>query len=509
MFFVAGVIVLGGGVLLTQKIKSHRQKHTPMIDHLVASPEPSASTAILVSPLAPKRLLPMDHVTVEQHLLLSGSTLGLRIISIAGAPFVGPVSLFGLLYLDLYFLRRAYVEWKTEGVDGVTDAVVATGLLVTRQFGADAIFATTYFISRKLIQQTERNLAQRLSCHPLPTQLIEANATHSGGEASAPLAVASATAEPEKQSSSLSSWQTVIRKGTLPFVTLSALTFPALGAKRSLAVLLTNFGYDYRVTAPLSTLTYMDLAAEHGVIINDWRAFEQLRQVDVIVMDEQLFANPMNDLALDKASDQPSTPRRLLSELHQAGQRACVLIRKDTATTLVSAAKPASPDRDELPPTLTTVALDEVLPLIQQLQADGRTVCLVSRTPLPAMDPPQANIVIALQDAKPALSSAEQLATAGAHILISTGRPDQLLTLFQLSDHLAQNLKRGFALTLLPSIVSLGGIYFFHFGAVRALLLESSALAAGVLNAQWPRLNTQSSQPTQRNLDEPMVETNA
>ena len=499
MIFAAGIVVVGG-VLLIQKFKARRQisgqGHAARGEALAPIP----ATDLPVSAARPTPFLAFERVPIEQHLLLSGGALGLRIISIAGVPFAGPFSIASLLYLDLYFLHRAYVEWKTEGVSGVTDAVVATGLLMTRQFGADALFATTFFISRKLTQDTKATLVQRLSDSTLlarqPTQSAPSSTPEIFAEETAfALTKAGLEATPKQMM-----WQTLIQRGAVPFLTLSTLSLPFLGVKRSLAVLLTNFGYDYRVTAPLSTLTHMDLAAQHDIVIGDWHAFEKLSQVDVVVLDEQFFSHAITTQNGAGADDPALANLPLLQQLQQAGKRKWVLIRK----------APMMPESAPLLLNITTIAPHEAPALLKQLHATKRTVCLVrgevdlvmasgAADSGGATDSAEAAVVVTMCDPQTILTSPAQLAHAKAQIGLSTGNPEQLLTLFQLADHLALTLKRGLALTLVPSMISLGGIYLFHFGPLSALLLDSTALAAGVVNAKWAHL---SSQPTSSPLRE-------
>lgn len=486
MIFALGVVVLGG-VLITQKVKAYRAKNKLMIESLIAPTEPAPSTSFPLNSPHPKQDINLDRSHVEHHLLLSGGTLGLWLISITGIPFVGPCSALGLLYLDLYFLRRAYVEWQTEGLNGMTDAVVATGLLVTRQYGAGALFVTTYFASRTLVQQTQTSLAQRLTCHAQPNELAVSDVGPFIHQVSSANDTAWIRENENLSASSPMRWQTLIRKGTLPFVTLSAISLPFLGARRSLAVLLTNFGYDYRLTAPLSTLTYMELAAEHEIVIGDWRAFEQLNQVDVIVLDEELFTNTISVADETDVSVQSVANPRWLNRLQPQKRREWILIRRDTARLSLLPAYSRLPKSVNTLPSTPTIAPEEVGALIQQLQAAGRTVCLVRSTAFAEPDASQADVIVTVQRAKPKHIDHETL--AGAQLSISSEHPDSLYNLFQLADDLAYTQKQGFALTLLPSLVGLGGIYFFHFNALSAVLLDSSALAAGVLNAKWPQLS--------------------
>jgi hypothetical protein len=492
MIFAAGLVFLGG-VLVSKIMRPRPQRKLLIIDRLSGPAEPATQSPALPTAVPPTKLWePLDRITVEQHLLLSTSTLGSAIISTLGVPLLGFFCIFGLLYLNLYFLRRAYVEWQTTGLLGVTDAIVATGLFITRQFGAGALFATIYFVSHKLLLQTQTNLAQQLSHYPQHTKLIESS-TADAVDDCAPSTV------PPTSSPSQPSWQTVIRQGALPFLTISAITLPFFGAKRALAVLVTNFGYDYRVTAPLSTLTYIELAAQQEIVIADWRAFEQLHAVDVLVLDEQFFAASVIAHKVETASPEQSPNGHILRQLQQDGRRECFIMRTVAAPMLISPTNSVLSDTADPLTNVTTIAKDEAIALIQKLQAAGRTVCLVSCTPLYGGNAPVADVVIVVTAQPTNPASDVRLITEGAHIIVPAGHPEQLLSLCELTDHLAHNLRRGFVIALLPSVFSLSAICFFHFGAFIALLLDSGGLAAGVLNAQWPRLRSRSIPPIGQN----------
>ncbi|MCX6046373.1 MAG: hypothetical protein NT075_14795 [Chloroflexi bacterium] len=451
-------------------------------------------TASAVGADKPKLWGRMDRVTVEQHLFLSTGTLGLAIVGALGVPLLSLFSIFGLLYLNLYFLRRAYVEWRTTGLLGVTDAIVAAGLLITRQFGADALFITTYFVSHKLLQQTQTKLAGQLKHRAQQTEPL-------GLSAIDPAAEETRTSTPHTSLPSQVGWQKAIRQSALPFLTLSTITMPLFGAKRALAVLVTNFGYDYRVTAPLSTLTYIELAAQHEIVITDWRAFERLHQVDVLLLDERLFALSVTNHEGEITASSPASHWPIVHELQQDGRRECFILREFAASTFVAETNLAASETTDPPADVTIVAPDEVNALLEKLQAAGRTVGLVSWTPLSATTVARVDVVVVMTDRSAKDTSTAPLLSEGAHILIPTGNLEQVRALLQLADQLDHNLRRGFVITILPSIFSLSGIYFFHFGIFIPLLLDGGGLAAGLLNARLPHLRRRSMPSDNRIID--------
>ncbi|EDN68269.1 cation transporting ATPase [Beggiatoa sp. PS] len=75
-------------------------------------------------------------------------------------------------------------------------------------------------------------------------------------------------------------------KTVLPTLAISALALPLFGAGRALAVLYSYMGSDIRIITPISTLNYIKIADQKGILIKDGRGLERLSQVNVIVFDK-------------------------------------------------------------------------------------------------------------------------------------------------------------------------------------------------------------------------------
>ena len=72
-----------------------------------------------------------------------------------------------------------------------------------------------------------------------------------------------------------------------PFVLLlSVTTLALLGPISAIATLFASFGYDLRLTAPVSILNFLRMASQNGILVKDGRALEILRDVDTIVFDK-------------------------------------------------------------------------------------------------------------------------------------------------------------------------------------------------------------------------------
>lgn len=407
------ILVLSvSGALLAWRVQNQRRQ-PPLIT--------------LLAPLAPARPVPADPpmalLTDDQNLTLSVSLLGLTTVGHFGLPLLRLLSTPGLLYLNFYFIRTAYVEWQAKRQIGIAtnDAVLASGLVLTRQLGAGSLFATLFFASRKLQAQAEANLAHYLR----PTVFIADKLT-------TPQSIADQATDGAKVHHPV--WQGWIDRGALPLLTLSVVSTPLLGLKRALAVLLTNFGYDYRLTAPLSTLSYLRVAKAQGIWLCDPSVLDRLQQVDVLVL-----AVNWRDPAI--AALQAALPVHLV--------------------TLPEQSTPAT--------------------LITQLQAEGRTVAYFTNL---AYDPAAvaADLSISVAQASP------EVLPGTVHIILPEDDPVQLQQLFALTNALAATRQRGFYLAFAPGLLNLGGIYFGRFGVMTALLVDYGGALVGMLNATWPQL---------------------
>lgn len=382
----------------------------------------------LLAPLAPPvRAVQADPpaglLTDEQHLALSASLLGMTTVGHFGLPLLRLLSTPGLLYLNFYFIRTAYVEWQAKRQIGIAtnDAVLATGLVVTRQLGAGSLFATLFFASRKLQAQAEANLVHYLR----PTVIVVDQPP------TPPLMADQATRAAKVEHPA---WQGWIDRGALPLLTLSVVSTPLLGMKRALAVLLTNFGYDYRITAPLSTLSYLRAANAQGIWLCNPYVLDRLQQVDVLVL-----AVNWREPAL--AMLQAVLPVQLV--------------------TLPEQSAPAT--------------------LITQLHAEGRTVAYFTNL---AYDPAAAAADLSISVAQ----APHEVLPSTVHVILPEDDPVHLQRLFALTNALAATRQRGFYLAFAPGLLNLGGIYFGRFGVITALLVDYGGALMGILNATWPQL---------------------
>ncbi|MEM7531803.1 MAG: heavy metal translocating P-type ATPase [Chloroflexota bacterium] len=77
-----------------------------------------------------------------------------------------------------------------------------------------------------------------------------------------------------------------LNRTLLPLFSLSALAFPLWGVEGALSVLWYHPGYRMTLLGPLSMLSFLQVAAQKGVLVKDGRALEVLYEVDMVVFDK-------------------------------------------------------------------------------------------------------------------------------------------------------------------------------------------------------------------------------
>ena len=160
----------------------------------------------------------------------------------------------------------------TIGVDGViVDGVAAVDQHVltgesqpSEKAVGDRVFASTIVLSGKLRIQVEQSGA-----HTVAAQIGE---------------LLNNTAETKLGLQTRG--EALADKAALPTLALSLLALPLMGPAGSIAILWSFIGVDIRIVAPISTLNFLRIASQNGVLVKDGRALEQLSQVDAVVFDK-------------------------------------------------------------------------------------------------------------------------------------------------------------------------------------------------------------------------------
>lgn len=119
--------------------------------------------------------------------------------------------------------------------------------------------------------------------------------------------------------------------------------------------------------------------------------------------------------------------------------------------------------------------------LIEELQKEGNAVCFVGDGINDSIALKKANVSVSLR-------GASTIATDTAQIILMDGSLKSLVQLFDIATEMEQNMKGNLLATIVPSVVTIGGAFFLHFGVLSAIWLYNVGLLAGVANAMRPMI---------------------
>jgi Cu2+-exporting ATPase len=165
--------------------------------------------------------------------------------------------------------------------------------------------------------------------------------------------------------------------------------------------------------------------------------------------------------------------RQVVSRLQQRGKRVWIVSGDHEQPTrwLAHALQTDAYYANMLPP--------EKARLIADVQAEGHLVCFVGDGLNDALALKQANVAVSLH-------GAAGLALDTAQIIIPEEDLHQLLTLFDLSRQLRSRMRGNLLCSIVPGIITIGGVYLFHWGVVAAYILYYTGLTLGISNAMAP-----------------------
>lgn len=122
---------------------------------------------------------------------------------------------------------------------------------------------------------------------------------------------------------------------------------------------------------------------------------------------------------------------------------------------------------------------EEKAKIVEELQQQGKKVAFIG-------DGVNDTIAMEKADVSISLSGASSVATDLAKVVLMDGNLLHVPYLFELSRKLDKNLSRSLVLNIVPNVIALNGVLFFHFGMLTTMLVSQSPLVLGTLNALFP-----------------------
>lgn len=88
------------------------------------------------------------------------------------------------------------------------------------------------------------------------------------------------------QASVVSKGEQVANKSVPPTIALALLALPVAGYRYMVTILGSAIGLNIMLTAPIGMLNFLNVAANHGILVKDGRSLELLKDVDTVVFDK-------------------------------------------------------------------------------------------------------------------------------------------------------------------------------------------------------------------------------
>lgn len=169
-----------------------------------------------------------------------------------------------------------------------------------------------------------------------------------------------------------------------------------------------------------------------------------------------------------------SEVKQLISDLRQNGIKYIAIVSGDQKQPTQKLAEQLGMDGyfyEVLPP--------EKANIVEKLQNEGKVVCFVG-------DGINDTIAMKKADISISLTGASSIATDVAQIILMEENLYHIIELLKLSRNLDVNLKTGFGILLVPSIIGIGGAFLSNIGFITVIAIKNISFLAAMANAISP-----------------------
>jgi len=84
------------------------------------------------------------------------------------------------------------------------------------------------------------------------------------------------------------------------------------------------------------------------------------------------------------------------------------------------------------------------------------------------------------------LAGASTIATDTAQVILMDSSLTNLISLFELAEKFDASMKSMLVSTVLPGVVTVTGVFFWHFGLIHSIILNQTGFAAGLSTTLLP-----------------------
>jgi len=122
--------------------------------------------------------------------------------------------------------------------------------------------------------------------------------------------------------------------------------------------------------------------------------------------------------------------------------------------------------------------------LIQEFQAQGKSVCFVGDGINDTIALKKANVSISLR-------GATTMATDSAQVVLMKGNLEKLGKLFAIAHDFDANMKKNLLISTIPTIICIGGVLFLQWGVLTGIMITAGTMFAGIGNTVLPLFKNQ------------------
>lgn len=235
-----------------------------------------------------------------------------------------------------------------------------------------------------------------------------------------------------------------------------------------------GYGLSVHVTAGLVRVGSMRFIEHEGIAIP---TNIQVAQADCAAQGHSLILVALNEQLIGALQLLPTIrpeAHAIIQGLRERNVKSIVIISGDHAAPTRKLAEALGIDRyfaETLPQNKAAI--------IEQLQAEGRTICYVGDG---------INDTIALKKAQVSVSlrGASTAATDTAQIILMDQSLNQLCTLFDLSREFSNTLERSFLFSLIPITLGIGGVYLAGLQVADIVILKEVCSLLSLGNVIYP-----------------------
>ncbi|MGB0386868.1 MAG: heavy metal translocating P-type ATPase [Ardenticatenaceae bacterium] len=119
--------------------------------------------------------------------------------------------------------------------------------------------------------------------------------------------------------------------------------------------------------------------------------------------------------------------------------------------------------------------------LVEQLREEGKSICFIGDGINDTIALKKANVSVSL-------SGATTIATDTAQVVLMDGTLNQLPYLFDMAQEFNLNMRNNLIIATVPTMIGLGGVFFFHWGFFSVIVLSQISGLLGIGNTMYPLL---------------------